>query len=654
MLTGMIRAPAGLLLSAIVVLCGWAPNADARTIAGRAPTMAALSATKPVPTDSRSGSSSPVPDPSMQLSSLSCAASTDCSVTGVFEDGLGDSQGLFATETAGRWGATSVARLPAGASTDPFRAADGGGLVDISCPGDGDCVAVGRYTDATGIDRALAFTESDGHWARGTRLLLPRNAIRAPMPKTGATEDVDMYSVGCASVGNCVAVGTYETDAEVWQGLIVSEAGGHWRRGTEAPLPAGAPAEGQDAVLLSTSCTTGSSCTIAGDYVNAQGHQEALLVSGRGPGWPGSGSGGWTVSPSPATPADANTSPNVTPTSISCSDGGDCAVVGTYINPLDNSLGLLLSESGGSYAGGIGVQLPAGAAPAGTVGDQTAVLSSVNCPAAGSCTAVGWYFDNYENGQGLLVSQKNGVWQPATQLTLPLNAVGGLEKQSAGLDWVSCASVGNCLATGVYTDLGYNSQGLIVSEQNGYWQPAVEAPLPRDAAGTQSAATDQADCSAVGDCDVIGEYYNNHGRLLGYTLSETAGHWGTPTPFEIPGPTADEVRLSLAAIAEPYGQDGRRASVLHHDGFKFTYTAVTAGRATVDWYAQAGDAQVLIASGGARVSGPRNATLTVGLTAAGAAMLAAGQSLPVRATVSFTPRSHRLHIAETSRQFTLS
>ena len=60
----------------------------------------------------------------------------------------------------------------------------------------------------------------------------------------------------------------------------------------------------------------------------------------------------WTAAASPAAPADADSNPNVIPSSISCPVVGDCAAVGTYVNPLQNSLGLLLSESGGTWEPG--------------------------------------------------------------------------------------------------------------------------------------------------------------------------------------------------------------------------------------------------------------------------------------------------------------
>ncbi len=126
------------------------------------------------------------------------------------------------------------------------------------------------------------------------------------------------------------------------------------------------------------------------------------------------------------------------------------------------------------------------------------------CPQAGDCAAVGWYFDNDENGQGLLVDQNGGTWQPGVEVTLPANAVQGLEKQSAGLDWISCPSVGNCLATGVYTDADYNSQGLLLSEVGGVWRAGLESPLPPNAGNIQYATANQSDCTGAGDCTVIG------------------------------------------------------------------------------------------------------------------------------------------------------
>ncbi len=613
----MLRSPAAWLLSMVVGMAVLAPAAAA------AP-----------------------PNPTVQLSALSCRSAGNCSAVGTYDDDLGDSQGLLLTEARGKWQRPAEAQPPADAAPDPFKAADGGSLVDVSCPAAGDCTAIGRYTDAGSIDHGVAFTESHGRWSSGISVQLPANAIQPTRPKAGAiVDDLGLAGVACDSVGNCAAVGNYETNAEVWEAMIVTERNGHWSRAVEAPLPAGAPVEGQDAVLLTVTCPPGGTCTAAGKYVDPSGHQQGLLVSGR--------DGRWTAAPEPAPPGDADSDPSIVPSSVSCADAGDCAAVGTYVNPLQNSLGLLFSESGGNWAGGTGAALPANAAPVGTVGDQTAVLASVACPQASGCTAVGWYFDNDENGQGLLVSQVNGTWQPGVEVTLPANAVVGLEKQSAGLDWISCVNAGNCLATGVYTDAGYNSQGLLLSEVNGTWQTALESPLPANAGNIQYAATNQSDCTGVGDCAVIGQYDDGHGDVLGYTIAETNGTWGPATELALPAPNLAEVRLSLAAILAPYGKAGTLAHIRSARHFVFAYAAVVPGTASTSWYAGKSSQRVLIATGRAHVSGPGDDKLTLRLTSAGTMLLAHAKHISVSASAQFTPRGSK-RVQRASYTFTLS
>jgi hypothetical protein len=584
-------------------------------------------------------------NPAVQLQALSCASTGNCSAVGAYDDGLGDGQGLLVTEGGGRWQRAVEAQAPAGAAVEPFKLSNGGGLADIACSAPGDCSAVGRYTDAARLDHGVLFSELHGVWRRGVRMRLPANAITPPRPKSGIVDLLGLASVSCSSAGNCVAVGNYETDAEVWDALIVVQRGGRWSQAIAAPLPAGAPVEGQNAVLLSVTCNHARQCTAAGEYVDPSGHQQSLLVSGSGDSW--------SAAPTPNAPSDANSDPNIIPSSIACATDGACAAVGTYINPLQNSLGLLLDESGGQWGSGTGATLPSDAAPAGTVGDQTVVLSSVACPLADSCTAVGWYFDNDENGQGLVVTQKDGVWQPGAKVTLPTNAVDGLEKQSAGLDWISCASFGNCLATGVYTDIGYNSQGLLLTESGGVWQSGQESPLPRNASGVQYAAADQSDCTGAGDCTVIGQYNNRGGDVLGYLLSEQNGSWGRATELQLPPVNGTEERLSLLAILVPGHHSARLAQIRSTHHFDYDYQAVAPGRAGSDWFVSSAGHRVLIAAGATRVAGPGRVRLELHLTGAGRRLLASAKHVHVTVVAAFKPRGHHATLSA-SAGFTLS
>jgi hypothetical protein len=617
----MTRKPAAWLLSTAVGLIALAPTAWAAQT--KKPTQV---------------------NPAVQLQALSCASSGNCSAIGGYDDGLGDSQALLVTEAGGKWQRAVEAQAPGGAAIEPFKLSDGGGLADVSCAAPGDCTAIGRYTDARRRDHGVLFTESHGHWGSGVRLQLPVNAATPPKPKSSTVDLLGLASVSCASVGNCVAVGTYETSAEVWDALIVAEKGGHWSRAIEAPLPAGAPVQGQNAVLLSVTCSHTSQCSAAGEYVDPSGHQQSLLVSGSGDSW--------VAAPTPTPPSDANSDPNIIPSSISCAATGVCAAVGTYINPLQNSLGLLLDETAGQWGGGTGATLPADAAPAGTVGDQTVVLSSVACPQAGSCTAVGWYFNNDENGEGLIVTQNGAGWQPGVAVTLPVNAVGGLEKQSAGLDWVSCASLGNCLATGVYTDIGYNSQGLLLSEVNGAWQNGVESPLPPNASGVQYAAADQSNCSSAGDCAVIGQYNDRRGNVLGYLLNEQNGSFGKATELQLPPANTAEARLSLLAILTPAKHSARLAQIRSSHHYDYTYQAVEPGAAAARWVVSKAGKRVLIARGSARATQPGSVPLQLHLTAAGIRLLKSVKQLRVTAVAAFKPRGKHAVLAAAS--FTLS
>ncbi|MGH2860387.1 MAG: hypothetical protein ACRDLT_02655 [Solirubrobacteraceae bacterium] len=584
-------------------------------------------------------------NPAVQLQALSCASTGNCSAVGAYDDALGDSQSLLVSEVRGRWRGAVEAQAPPGAAITPFKLSDGGGLADISCAAPGDCTAVGRYTDAHRTDHGVVFSEVHGHWSTGVPLRLPVNAIRSPKPKSSTVDLLVLAGVSCSSVGNCLAVGNYETNAEVWEAMIVVERDGHWLRAITAPLPAGAPIAGQNAVLLSVTCNAAGQCSAAGEYVDSSGHQQSLLVSGSGENW--------SAAPTPAPPNDANSDPNILPASIACASGGECAAVGTYINPLQNSLGLLLDQAGGQWAPSTGATLPSNAAPVGTVGDQTVVLSSVACPQAGSCTAVGWYFDNDENGQGLLIAQNGGVWQPGVEVTLPTNAVNGLEKQSAGLDWISCGSPGNCLATGVYTDIGYNSQGLLLSETGGVWQAGLESPLPRNAGSVQYAAANQSDCTGTGDCTVIGQYNDRLGNVLGYMLSEQGGAWHHPTELRLPPANTAEARLSLVAILIPAEHSARLARIRSAHHYDYEYQAVEAGTAGAVWYATDGGKRVPMAAGTTRIDAPGRFKLRLQLTAAGRKLLTGTKHVRVSVVAAFKPRGHHRTLSA-GASFTLS
>jgi len=114
-----------------------------------------------------------------------------------------------------------------------------------------------------------------------------------------------------------------------------------------------------------------------------------------------------------------------------------------------------LTETSGVWGTGVEAPLPAGARS-----EPRLLGGSLSCPAAGDCSYVDGYYDSAAHSQGLLLTESQGAWAPALQATLPLNA--GAEPEVL-LRSVSCATPGNCTAVGEYTDSSGHQQGLLLT-----------------------------------------------------------------------------------------------------------------------------------------------------------------------------------------------
>ena len=128
---------------------------------------------------------------------------------------------VIVTESSARWSLAVRPKLPSNAKSSV-----GGYLSSISCPSQGNCVAVGEYF-AGEVGRNFAVTESAGSWSQGVELPLPGNASSANF--TSAV----VSSVACTSV-SC-AVGEYPTGTSD-QAEINTETAGVWNS-TEASMP---------------------------------------------------------------------------------------------------------------------------------------------------------------------------------------------------------------------------------------------------------------------------------------------------------------------------------------------------------------------------------------------------------------------------------
>jgi hypothetical protein len=430
------------------------------------------------------------------VNSVSCSSVGNCSAVGSYYDDSGppngNEQGLLLTETGGSWGTGVEAVLPANANPTSPEA----GLYSVSCASAGNCSAIGGYVDSLGYHQGLLLTETAGIWSAGVEASLPGNAV--------SRQWVELGSVSCASAGNCTAVGSYFDGPGDTQGLLLTETAGSWATGLEATLPANAATTLDLAQLNSVSCPSAGNCTAVGNYYDSSQASQGLLVSET--------AGSWAAGVEASLPANASTAQFSSLTgleSVSCSSAGNCSAVGQYNagSAAYEIEGLMLTETGDSWATGVEAALPANA----TMPNPEVELHSVSCPSAGNCSAVGRYYDS-SDAQGLLLSETAGSWATGVE-ALPANAAATAQSgipPALGLLSVSCASAGNCAAVGSHYTSNGNLLGVLLTEEGGNWATGTVASLPPNSGLFSEFLS--VSCPSAGNCAAGGYYGASSGR----------------------------------------------------------------------------------------------------------------------------------------------
>ncbi len=321
-------------------------------------------------------------------------------------------------------------------------------------------------------------------------------AIQVP-GVTARSGDATVNSVSCPSAGNCGAGGAYDGQA-----FVVSQVNGRWGKAIQAP----GTAVGGEATVDSVACPSAGNCAAAGYHFDENGNVfqgfVVSLVSGQ---W------GQAVQ-DPAISAIYG---------VSCASAGNCAAAGN----------LLVSEVNGTWGEPVQIRVP-GAESSGVSG-----LYSVSCPSAGNCTATGYYTDMYGR-QVFVVSQANGTWGK------PIEVPGTAALNGGGLDWVtslSCASAGNCAASGYYYDYAGNYRAFVVSQVKGTWGRAIQVPGTAALAGVEHATVNAVSCSSAGNCGGGGYFSDRAGIVSALVVSQVHGAWGRA--IEVPATAALGARL---------------------------------------------------------------------------------------------------------------
>ena len=419
---------------------------------------------------------------------VSCPSAGNCAAGGYYTDSHRTNQGFVADERNGRWG--KAIELPGlGALNKGGNAVSGASVSSVSCTAAGYCGAGGFYQDGSRHSQGFVASERHGRWGK---------AIEVPgLRALSNGRNADVFSLSCASAGDCAAGGFYQDRHGHGQGYVVSESNGRWGKAIEVPGLA-ALRKGTDARVVSVSCGSAGNCAAGGFYRYGDSHQMGFVVSER--------NGRWAQAIEVPGLAALNGGRYASVYSVSCASAGNCVAGGTYADRRHYQ-GFVVDEKNGVWDQAIEVP---GLGSLNKGGPLGAHVESVSCASAGNCAAGGTYTTSSSSGytSGFVVSETHGVW--GTAIGVPglraLSTAGYADVYS-----VSCATAGNCGAGGDYIDRRRGPEGFVVSETNGVWGTAINVPGLRALDPAGDAAVWSVSCAPAGSCTAAGQYATRRG-----------------------------------------------------------------------------------------------------------------------------------------------
>jgi hypothetical protein len=455
------------------------------------------------------------------LADVACPAVGSCAALGNYEDAQGNVQPLTEVQSGGAWQAAAAPLT----GLDPVPAADPEAkLTSLACPETGRCVAIGSYQDSARGLHGLIETLSGGVWTAQTE----------PLP-TGISSD-SVQSISCPSASWCVAAGTYwSTSSGSGGALIATLANGTW---TASPVPdSNLPvATGSIPELQSISCSGVGFCVAVGSFDGPRNYTFPLVAA--------LDAGTWSSAQPSVSQVDPQVGTSAALTQVSCTSDGFCAASGSYSGTDNHQNALVATRSAGTWS--ILAAPETGLSPARETGQTENVsgpimdVNWVQCPATGSCVAVGEYVDVNGSEDALAEVLSNGTWSART---LPVTGLSPGASSVRQMTRISCVTSSWCVAIGAYYDNSADGghglvHGMFETLSNGTWS-ATTAPVTGlnpgpDATGASEFAIPVSPnaivCETAGSCLSAGYYESISGGIRGLieTLGSTAGgYWLT-------------------------------------------------------------------------------------------------------------------------------
>jgi hypothetical protein len=279
---------------------------------------------------------------------------------------------------------------------------------------------------------------------------------------------------------------------------MVSESKNTWSAGTKVP-GAGQLNQGGAGSITSVSCATAGNCGAGGYYTDANGRQEAFVVSQI--------NGVWHTAEKVPGIVRLNALNLASISSMSCrgTTSGNCSAGGYYYAP-GGQHAFVVDEINGTWGT---AQTVTGAG----------TITSLSCTSPGNCAAGGDYVNSSGSQQAFVLNETNGTWGSMAQApgTGSLNQ-GGF----AAINSVACRGAGNCGAGGYYQDSSGHNQAFDIDETNGTWGTAEEVPGTASLNQRGDASVASLSCGATGDCSAGGAYKDSSGYQA-FVVSATPG-----------------------------------------------------------------------------------------------------------------------------------
>ena len=154
------------------------------------------------------------------------------------------------------------------------------------------------------------------------------------------------------------------------------------------------------------SCASAGNCTVAGQFEDAAGYNEAFTQSETNGVW-------GTSAPATFAPGVQNASPDDNFSAISCASAGNCTAVGGFLDAAYNYEAFTQSETNGVWA----LSVPATFASGVQGLSSSDGFTAISCASAGNCTAAGQFVDAFDHNQAFTQSLTTPL--PVTPTTAP-------------------------------------------------------------------------------------------------------------------------------------------------------------------------------------------------------------------------------------------